>query len=91
MSLDPTTFDAEPEDSWDANDSTAALIRLLFRMMALLDGGPAFATRNVDPLDEVEQRLNEWRRARVLTERQVTRTVHVAYGIGYLRGREANG
>lgn len=83
--------DTEPEDAWDAGDSTERLVRLLFRMVALLDLGPEYAVRRIDPLDEVEHRLLAFLRGRVLTERQHTRAIHIAYGLGFLRGRAGNG
>lgn len=81
--------DNEPEDAWDANDSTDDLTRLLFRMVALLDGGPTFPVRNMPKLDEVERRLaiELERRNGQLPARAAVRVGHIREGIKMLRER----
>lgn len=82
--------DSEPEDSWDAGDATPILTKLLFRMVAALDGGPAFQVRTGDPHDEILKRVAQFtaERQTQLTLRQATRVFQIIEGIVLLRERE---
>lgn len=81
--------DYEPEDAWDAGDETPQLIRVLYRMVAALDGGPTFRVRNMDELDEILQRVARFTSGRhsQMSGREGIRVFHIIEGIAFLRGR----
>jgi hypothetical protein len=78
--------DYEPEDAWHPHDPRPELIVNLYRRIALLDGLADYPVRLVDPLDELDNRLQAWRFANIdPTPRNLERARQLSEDIQWVR------
>ena len=84
-----STFgDYEPEDAWDASDTLADDEHNLAERIALLDGGPE--PSDPDPtvlLDIIHERIENVRRIRNVTGRDLLRLAQLLEDVRFARSR----
>ena len=85
--MNPDTFDAEPEDSWDATDSVAEQIQNLVRRAERLTGRRLrMMGEPIDVLDTLRETVRRARRKR-LYGRELVRADQLDEDITFVVGR----
>jgi len=88
--FDEFTFDAEPEDAWDASDTVLEQIANLFLRLDALEQVRNHPGRYRPLLEEIDQRMRRWRSVS-LNEREQLRLRQLEEDLAFVRSRDERG